>query len=81
MGKVFPKKGAGSICCHCWSCCFQPSRLHRGSRSADLLISTLHPALAPFSPQAFTFDTAEIIFACAAEQLETAMLISPTDQS
>lgn len=51
-----------------------------GSRSADLPISALHPALAPFLPEVFTFEAAKIIFACAAEQLETATLISATDQ-
>lgn len=51
------------------------------SRSADPSISALHLALAPFLPQALTFAAAKIIFACAAEQLEQAVLISPTDQS
>jgi len=64
-----------------WSCCLQPSRLHEGTRSVDPSISTLHLVLALFSPQALTFEVVKIISACAAEQLEPAMLISPTDQS
>lgn len=37
--------------------------------------------MAPFLPQALTLAAAKIIFAFAAEQLEQAVLISPTDQS